>query len=70
MKKHKDLSTIFIISLIAGICGLAWIFIEGIVLGSSDPNIGAGGLMVVGFALAAVTGIAWIVSVIVSRSHS
>ncbi len=67
MKNHKFLSTVFICSLLAGLVGLAWIYIEGILLGSSDPNIGAGGLMVVGFAIAALSGLAWAITSMVSR---
>ncbi len=59
MKKHKILSTIFFCSLLAGVAGLAWTYIEGVLLGSSDPNIGAGGLMMTGFVIAVLSGLAW-----------
>ncbi|MDO4917740.1 MAG: hypothetical protein Q3974_09025 [Rothia sp. (in: high G+C Gram-positive bacteria)] len=57
MKYHKVLSTMFFCSLLVGLVGFAWIYVEGTLLGSSDPNIGAGGLMLVGFAVAILSGL-------------
>lgn len=67
MKNHKVLSTVFFCSLFVGIVGLAWIYVEGTLLGSSDPNIGAGGLMLTGFAVAILSGLMWGIAVVISR---
>lgn len=48
---------------------MAWLYVQGTLLGSSDPNIGAGGLMLVGFAVVILSGLIWGIAAVISRIH-
>lgn len=70
LKTQKTLLNIFFICLLAGICGYIWIFIEADILGSSDPNIGAAGLTLMGFLMATITGFLWLIAFLASKAKS
>ncbi|WP_421082960.1 hypothetical protein [Rothia nasimurium] len=64
----KVFAILFSISLLFSLSMWAWMFVDGIILQSSDPNIGAGILMVFSGFLALVFGVAWAVAFLFSRS--
>lgn len=63
---QRMLSILFFTSLCLALSILAWIYLEGIILQSSDPNIGAGILMLLGCVLTLIFGLAWGVSFLVA----
>lgn len=68
-KKIRVLPVLFFASLALTVSMLAWIYIDGTVLESSDPNIGAGLLMLLGGVLTLVFAVAWAVYALVTRKR-
>lgn len=61
-QQKRVLSIIFFISLSLALAGFLWVFIEGTVLNSSDPNIGAGALMLLGAGATVLSALVWGIS--------